>query len=49
MHGGSKLAMRRTAHQMPLIERVGDSRIATNNARLGGTAIWHDFSHWLVS
>jgi CBS-domain-containing membrane protein len=22
---------------------------ATNNARLGGTAIWHDFSLWLVS
>jgi hypothetical protein len=22
---------------------------AINNARLGGTAIWHDFSRWLVS
>jgi predicted Kef-type K+ transport protein len=33
MHGGSKLSMRRTAHQMPLnIERVVDGRMDRNEA-----------------
>jgi hypothetical protein len=33
MRGGSKLSMRRTAHQMPLnIERVVDGRMDRNEA-----------------